>query len=104
MMSRPSSATSSWVAKRCCSWDSRRKECRSGGPCGASARCSASSNHRNDGSLIMRAREPDRTGHVERDGVTLYYEIYGSGQQSMVFLPPWSIVHSRVYKAQLPYF
>ena len=22
----------------------------------------------------------------------------------MVFLPPWSIVHSRVYKAQLPYF
>lgn len=52
----------------------------------------------------MRAREPDRTGHVERDGVTLYYEVYGSGQQSMVFLPPWSIVHSRVYKAQLPYF
>ena len=22
----------------------------------------------------------------------------------MVFVPPWSIVHSRVYKAQLPYF
>ena len=22
----------------------------------------------------------------------------------MVFLPPWSIVHSRVYKAQIPYF
>src|SRR6185295_2331466 len=24
--------------------------------------------------------------------------------QTMVFLPPWSIVHSRVYKGQLPYF
>lgn len=22
----------------------------------------------------------------------------------MVFVPPWSIVHSRIYKAQLPYF
>ena len=22
----------------------------------------------------------------------------------MLFMPPWSIVHSRVYKAQLPYF
>ena len=52
----------------------------------------------------MRAQEPDQTGHVERDGVTLYYEVYGSGRQSMVFLPPWSIVHSRIYKAQLPYF
>src|SRR6185437_3976600 len=103
-MSRRSSATSSWAARRCCSSDSRRTEYRSGGPCGASARCSESWNHRNDGSLIMRAREADRTGHVERDGVTLYYEIYGSARQSMVFLPPWSIVHSRVYKAQLPYF
>lgn len=52
----------------------------------------------------MRAREPDQTGDVERDGVALYYEVYGRGQQSVVFLPPWSIVHSRVYKAQLPYF
>jgi pimeloyl-ACP methyl ester carboxylesterase len=52
----------------------------------------------------MRAREPDRAGHVERDGVRLYYEIHGRGSPAMVFLPPWSIVHSRVYKAQLPYF
>src|SRR5262249_7971129 len=28
----------------------------------------------------------------------------GQGPATMVFLPPWSIVHSRVYKAQLPYF
>src|SRR5579883_499866 len=52
----------------------------------------------------MRAREPDHTGYVEREGVRLFYEIHGSGSQPMLFLPPWSIVHSRVYKAQLPYF
>src|SRR5262249_31325285 len=40
----------------------------------------------------------------ERDGVKLHYEIYGDGPETMVFLPTWSIVHSRVYKAQLPYF
>jgi pimeloyl-ACP methyl ester carboxylesterase/predicted glycosyltransferase len=52
----------------------------------------------------MRAKLPDRNGYVEREGARLYYEVYGDGPQSMVFLPPWSIVHSRVYKAQLPYF
>jgi pimeloyl-ACP methyl ester carboxylesterase/predicted glycosyltransferase len=52
----------------------------------------------------MRAKLPSSEGIVERDGVKLHYEIYGDGQQSMVFLPPWCIVHSRVYKAQLPYF
>jgi len=52
----------------------------------------------------MRAKLPDKEGYIERGGVRLYYEVYGAGPQSMVFLPPWSIVHSRVYKAQLPYF
>lgn len=52
----------------------------------------------------MRAKLPSSEGIVERDGVKLRYEIYGDGPQSMVFLPPWCIVHSRVYKAQLPYF
>lgn len=56
----------------------------------------------------MRAKLPDRDGFVERDGVKIHYEVYGPGPQggpeTMVFLPPWSIVHSRVYKAQIPYF
>jgi pimeloyl-ACP methyl ester carboxylesterase/predicted glycosyltransferase len=52
----------------------------------------------------MRAKIPSDYGFVERDGVKLYYEIYGEGPETMVFLPPWVIVHSRVYKAQLPYF
>ncbi len=52
----------------------------------------------------MRARLPDETGVVVRDGVRIAYEVYGSGPETLVFVPPWSIVHSRVYKAQLPYF
>jgi pimeloyl-ACP methyl ester carboxylesterase/predicted glycosyltransferase len=52
----------------------------------------------------MRAKLPASEGFVERDGVKLHYEVYGQGPQTMVFLPPWAIVHSRVYKAQLPYF
>ena len=52
----------------------------------------------------MRAKLPNKDGFVERDGVKLYYEVYGQGPETVLFLPPWSIVHSRVYKAQLPYF
>jgi pimeloyl-ACP methyl ester carboxylesterase/predicted glycosyltransferase len=52
----------------------------------------------------MRAKLPVEEGIVERDGVKLHYEIYGDRAETIVFVPPWSIVHSRVYKAQLPYF
>jgi len=52
----------------------------------------------------MRAKLPAEEGIVERDGVNIHYEIYGNGAETIVFVPPWSIVHSRVYKAQLPYF
>jgi pimeloyl-ACP methyl ester carboxylesterase len=52
----------------------------------------------------MRAKLPSKDGFVERDGVKLYYEIYGDGPETMFFPPTWTIVHSRVYKAQLPYF
>ena len=52
----------------------------------------------------MRAKLPSKHGFVARDGVKLYYEIYGDGPETMVFIPPWSIAYSRIYKAQLPYF
>ena len=42
----------------------------------------------------MRAREPDTEGFVDRDGVKLHYEVFGDGEPT-VFLPTWSIVHSR---------
>ena len=52
----------------------------------------------------MRAKLPDSEGFVSRDGVNLAYEVYGDGADTILFIPPWSIVHSRIYKAQLPYF
>ncbi len=52
----------------------------------------------------MRAKHPTRTGFVDRDGVRIHFEEYGSGPETIVFVSPWSIVHSRVYKAQVPYF
>jgi pimeloyl-ACP methyl ester carboxylesterase/predicted glycosyltransferase len=52
----------------------------------------------------MRAREPDRVGMVERAGVRIAYEVHGDGNAPTVVLAPtWSIVHSRVWKAQVPY-
>jgi pimeloyl-ACP methyl ester carboxylesterase len=50
-----------------------------------------------------RARYPDEAGYVERDGVRLYYELYGSGDPTVFLLPTWSIVHSRHWKMQIPY-
>jgi pimeloyl-ACP methyl ester carboxylesterase/predicted glycosyltransferase len=50
-----------------------------------------------------RARYPDESGYVERDGVNLYYEVYGSGEPTVFLLPTWSIVHSRHWKMQIPY-
>ena len=52
----------------------------------------------------MRAKLPETEGFAERNGNRIHYEVYGQGPQTMVFLPPWSIVHSRIYKAQIPYF
>ena len=51
-----------------------------------------------------RARDPDRRGFVERLGGRVAYEVYGSGDPPVVFVPPWQIVHSRIWKAQIPYF
>ena len=51
-----------------------------------------------------RARYPDETGYIERDGVRVFWESYGQGEQTILFLPTWTIVHSRVWKAQIAYF
>jgi pimeloyl-ACP methyl ester carboxylesterase/predicted glycosyltransferase len=51
----------------------------------------------------MRARYPDREGHVDSHGVPLFYEVYGEGERTVLLLPPWQIVHSRIWKAQIAY-
>ena len=50
-----------------------------------------------------RAAYPDQEGYVARDGVRTFYEVYGAGDRTALLLPPWSIVHSRIWKMQIPY-
>jgi pimeloyl-ACP methyl ester carboxylesterase/predicted glycosyltransferase len=51
-----------------------------------------------------RARYPDTDGFVERDGQLLFYEVYGEGEETVFLLPTWSLIHSRHWKMQIPYF
>ena len=50
-----------------------------------------------------RARLPDETGRVERDGVRVAWERYGTGDPTILLLPTWSIVPARHWKAQVPF-
>ena len=51
-----------------------------------------------------RARYPDQAGYVGREGVRVFYEVYGNGEPTLLFFPPWTIAHSRIWKMQIPYF
>jgi pimeloyl-ACP methyl ester carboxylesterase/predicted glycosyltransferase len=51
----------------------------------------------------MRACQPRRDGYVERDGVKVFYEVFGDGEPTVLLLPSWSIIHSRHWKMQIPY-
>lgn len=50
-----------------------------------------------------RARYPDESGFVERDGVRVFWERYGDGGPTILLLPTWSIIHSRHWKFQIPF-
>jgi pimeloyl-ACP methyl ester carboxylesterase len=52
----------------------------------------------------MRAREPDRSGFADHGGVRIAFEVFGEGEPTILFLPNAPIVHSRQWKAQVPYF
>jgi len=51
-----------------------------------------------------RAIQPIRTGHASQGGVPIFYEIYGEGAESILFVPPWAVFHSRMWKAQIAWF
>ena len=50
-----------------------------------------------------RARYPDEEGYVERDGVRVFYEVYGDAPTTFLLFPTGPISHSRLWKAQIPY-
>ena len=45
-----------------------------------------------------RARYPDEEGYLDRDGVRIFYEVYGTGEPTILLLPSWEITHSRAWK------
>jgi pimeloyl-ACP methyl ester carboxylesterase/predicted glycosyltransferase len=51
----------------------------------------------------MRARAPDDTGFIVRDGVKVPYEVFGTGEPTIMLLPSWAIVTARQWKAQVHY-
>ncbi len=50
-----------------------------------------------------RAMAPVDAGSVALGGVRVGYETFGKGEDTVVLLPPWTIIHSRFWKAQIPY-
>ena len=48
-----------------------------------------------------RAVRPTDSGVVDVDGVEIAWDVFGAGEHTMLFMPPWAIVHSRFWKAQI---
>jgi len=51
-----------------------------------------------------RAKQPDSSGYASvAGGLRLYYEIFGSGDKTIVIMPASPISHSRLWKGQIHY-
>jgi pimeloyl-ACP methyl ester carboxylesterase/predicted glycosyltransferase len=49
----------------------------------------------------VRARLPDHAGTIDRDGVSIAYEVHGEGDVTILLLPAWAIADSRLWKANV---
>ena len=53
----------------------------------------------------MRARQPETTGSVTRDGVRVVYDVYGEDNSpTVLLLPTWVIAQAAHWKFQIPLF
>jgi pimeloyl-ACP methyl ester carboxylesterase/UDP:flavonoid glycosyltransferase YjiC (YdhE family) len=52
---------------------------------------------------LMRALLPDESGYVVNDGVRIHFEVYGTGEPTILLLPTWAIVDCRHWKMQVPF-
>ncbi len=57
----------------------------------------------NPGASPYDTVQPARQGFVERDGVKLWYAVWGDGGPWIAFAPSFQIVHSQMLKATVPY-
>jgi pimeloyl-ACP methyl ester carboxylesterase len=51
----------------------------------------------------MRAQPPDSDGYADVDGIKVFYEVFGDGDVTVLLIGGWQVVHSRAFKAQVPY-
>lgn len=51
----------------------------------------------------LTAREPDASGVADHDGVHLAWARYGEGPITLLLMPTWQIVDSRIWKFQVGY-
>lgn len=51
----------------------------------------------------MRSRYPDHDGFVVREGIRVAFDVYENQGPTILLMPTWSIIHSRHWKAQIPY-
>ncbi|MGO4342197.1 alpha/beta fold hydrolase [Pedococcus sp. 2YAF34] len=51
----------------------------------------------------MKPLAPDISGFVDSEGVRIHYEVSGNASATILLLPTWTIVHKRMWKAQVPY-
>jgi pimeloyl-ACP methyl ester carboxylesterase len=56
---------------------------------------------------VMKAREPDETGFIERDGVRVAWQVYGElhhpADPAVLLLPTWCIVPAEIWKLQVAF-
>ena len=50
-----------------------------------------------------RALRPNESAFADVGGVRIAYEVFGDGDETILLLPPWAIIHSRFWKLQVPY-
>jgi hypothetical protein len=50
----------------------------------------------------VRACEPGLAAEVDRDGVRLHYEVFGSGPTTLLMMGTFPVVDGRQWKAQVP--
>jgi pimeloyl-ACP methyl ester carboxylesterase len=51
----------------------------------------------------VKPRRPDAEGWLDRDGVSIHWEVHGTGSTTVLLLPTWSIVPSGHWKFQVPF-
>jgi pimeloyl-ACP methyl ester carboxylesterase len=51
----------------------------------------------------VRVARTDLDGDVVSAGVRIHYEVTGEDSPTILLLPTWTIVHKRLWKAQVPY-